>query len=286
MTALLPDSHGLAEWRDRLPIVTEVALWSLLAVQAVRLGLLFVGAEPAAPGAVAVAAADAGPVQLPAVDLFYRQERPAGGTADALGYRLYGLRSGPDGASAILGKDGKQASYAVGEALAPGIELESVGTDHVWLRANGQRHRLALPPIAPAPRAGAARALPVGAAPVRTQPAATGQVPATGAPAAPAAATTPAAGPAAAGVSAGQLLDAGGLAGAAGGLAAKLPGGRDALLRLAGLRADDVVLSVDGRPLDPARLAALGRELAGRERVTIQYRRDGRVHTATLDVPR
>ncbi len=291
MTALIPDSHRLGEWRDRLPIVVEVALWSLLAVQAVRLVLLFVGTAPPAPDAVATdvvatSAADAGPVRIPAVDLFYRQERAVGGPAAVRGYRLFGLRSGPDGASAILGKDGKQASYAVGEALAPGIALEAVGVDHVWLRVNGQRHRLTLPPIPQGPRASAARALPVGAVPERAQPAA-GQAPANP-PAVASAPATPSAAAAtnAAGISAGQLLDASGLAGAAGGVAAKLPGGRDALLRLAGLRADDVVLSVEGRPLDPARLSALGRELAGRERVTIQYRRDGRIHTATLDTPR
>src|SRR3990170_5320976 len=90
----------------------------------------------------------------------------------------------------------------------------------------------------------------------------------------------------AAGISAGQLLDASGLAGAAGGLATKLPGGPSALLRMAGLREDDVVLSVDGRPLDRARLDALGGELARRKQVTLQYRRDGRIHTTTLDTPR
>lgn len=291
MISLPLDRDRLADWRGWLPTAAEIVLWLLLAVQAMRwVALILVPAQPS-PQTVSPQATADGDTRLPAVDLFYRQDHADGGTAGAaaLGYRLFGLRTGPDGASAILGKDGKQASYAVGEGLAPGVVLTAVAADQAWLAANGQRHRLVLPAFdAGGARAGSAGALPVGTTPVRADAAVSPTVPATNAAAAeprPPAAGTPA--PASTtGISARQLLDASGLAGAAGGLATKLPGGPSALLRMAGLRDDDVVLSVDGRPLDRSRLDALGGELAGRKQVTLQYRRDGRIHTTTLDTPR
>jgi general secretion pathway protein C len=285
------DRDRFADWRGWLPTAAGVVLWLLLAVQAMRWVALFLSPAQRSPHTVSTQATTNGDTRLPAVDLFYRQD-PADGRkagAAALGYLLFGLRTGPDGASAILGKDGKQASYAVGEELAPGVVLAAVEADQAWLAANGQRHRLALPAFdAGRARAGSAGALPVGTTPGRTGAAASPAAPATNATEPgprPPADGTPA--PASAtGISAGQLLDASGLAGAAGGLATKLPGAPSALLRMAGLRENDVVLSVEGRPLDRARLDALGGELAGRKQVTLQYRRDGRIHTTTLDMPR
>lgn len=291
MISLPLDRDRLADWRGWLPTAAEIVLWLLLAVQAMRWGALFFAPALPSPHTVSTQATTAGDTRLPAVDLFYRQDHAAGGKAGAaaLGYRLFGLRTGPDGASAILGKDGKQASYAVGEELIPGVVLTAVAADQVWLAANGQRHRLALPAFdAGRAHAGSAGALPVGTTPGRTGAAASPTAPATNAAAG--GARPPVDGAAApvsaAGINAGQLLDASGLAGAAGGLASRLPGGPSALLRMAGLREDDVVLSVDGRPLDRSRLDALGGELAGRKQVTLQYRRDGRIHTTTLDTPR
>lgn len=292
MIALPLDRERLADWRGWMPVGAEVLLWLLLAVQAARLAWLLAAPAPE-PGSVPMPAAAEAPLRLPAIDLFYRTAATgrSGHATEALGYRLHGLRIGPDGASAILGKDGKQVSYAVGDALEGGARLDAVRADHVWLVAGGTRHRLDLLRL-DGPRGGtrAAATLPVGAAPTaaRTRPA-TG---ATAKPALPrntAASTTgaDAANPPAdgEGIRAAQLLDAG-MTDAAGGLAARVPGGRAALLKLAGLREDDVVLSVDGRPLDAASLGTLGKDLAGRSQVSVRYRRDGRIHTTTLNPPR
>lgn len=286
MISLPLDRERLADWRGWMPVGAEAVLWLLLAVQAVRLAWLLAAPVPTQAAAPLTATAGAA-MRLPAIDLFYRSAAvgSSGRTTEALGYRLHGVRVGPDGASAILGKDGKQASYAAGDALEAGARLDAVRADHVWLVAGGARHRLDLLRLdGPRGHAGTAATLPVGAAPAPARPA-------TASTATPASATNaalandgadreepPAGG---AGIRASQLLDAG-MAGAGGGLAARMPGGRAALLKLAGLREDDVVLSVEGRPLHAASLGALGKDLAGRSRVTVQYRRDGRIHTTTL----
>lgn len=294
MISLPLDRERLADWHGWLPFGAEIVLWLLLAVQAVRLAWLLLAPVPA-PAAVPVSATADARMRLPAIDLFYRSAAagPSGHATEALGYRLHGLRVGPDGASAILGKDGKQASYAVGDVLEGGARLDAVRADHVWLVAGGARHRLDLLRL-DGPRGGmrAATTLPIGAAPTPAQ-----ARPATGATVKPAFAspTNIAAGTTGAdaasppvdgeGIRAAQLLDAG-MADEAGGLAARVPGGRTALLKLAGLREDDVVLSVDGKPLDAASLGKLGKDLAGRSQVSVRYRRDGRIHTTTLNTSR
>lgn len=296
MIPLSPDRDRLADWRGWAPPAAEAVLWLLLAVQAVRLGwLLFAPVEAPPPATAAATNADSS-ARLSAIDLFYRSAQGKGSGAaatEALGYRLYGLRSGPDGSSAILGKDGKQRSYAEGERIEGGVRLDEVRADHVWLAAADGRHRLELLRLA-APRTGArtAGSLPTGAASTAGRPsraaAATTAMPTATTARNSASTTDDGPTPVAnggAGVSAGQLLDAG-VAGAGGGLAARIPGGRTALLGMAGLRADDVVLSVDGLPVDAASLATLGRQLAGRSQMTVQYRRDGRIHTTTLNTPR
>ena len=291
MISLPLDRERLADWRGWMPVGAEILLWLLLAVQAARLAWLLAAPVSASGSDVPVPATAGAQMRLPAIDLFYRTAAAgrSGHATEALGYRLHGLRVGPDGASAILGKDGKQVSYAEGDALEGGARLDAVHADHVWLVAGGARHRLDLLRL-DGPRGGtrAAAALPVGAA-------ATPARPATGATAKPASPTNTAASATGAdaakppadgeGIRAAQLLDAG-MTDAAGGLAARVPGGRAALLKLAGLREDDVVLSVDGRPLDAASLGTLGKDLAGRSQLSIRYRRDGRIHTTTLNMPR
>ena len=294
MISLPLDRERLADWRSWMPVGAEVLLWLLLAVQAVRLAWLLAAPVPAPGSDVPVPAAAAAPVRLPAIDLFYRSAAagPSGHATEALGYRLHGVRVGPGGASAILGKDGRQASYAEGDALDGGARLDVVRADHVWLVAGGARHRLDLLRL-DGPRGGTrgAAKLPVGAAsaPAPARPATTSiALPAPPSNATAARNDADTASPPASGgdgIRAAQLLDAG-IAGAGSELAARVPGGRTALLKLAGLREDDVVLSVDGKPLDAASLGRLGKDLAGRSQVTVQYRRDGRIHTTTVNTPR
>src|SRR3546814_2612077 len=62
-------------------------------------------------------------------------------------------------------------------------------------------------------------------------------------------------------------------------------GGDNPLLRQAGLQPGDVVLSVNGRAVDPARLGELKQALDGQSQATIRYRRGGTTHTATVKAP-
>src|SRR3546814_18208202 len=62
-------------------------------------------------------------------------------------------------------------------------------------------------------------------------------------------------------------------------------GGDNPLLRQAGLQPGDVVLSVNGRAVDPARLGELKQALNGQPPATIRYRRSGTTHTATVTAP-
>lgn len=239
----------------------QAVLALALAVQAGRLLWIALGPlEGTRASVVATAPADApAPPPLAArSDAFY--PRPTDG-AEATGYALLGVRVAGDGGSAILAKGGKQVAYAAGDAVAPGITLAEVASDHVLLRAGGRDHRVALArPAAstlPAPRP-----LPVGAPPARQA----------------------GAGPA---LDPRRLLTETGLRpqrgdGGAGGYTV-VPRGNETLLHQAGLQAGDVLLSVNGRPLDPERLDDLKRELDGP--ATITFRRGGQTRTLTLQAP-
>ena len=272
-----PGGKGLADWRGWLPAALELVLVLALAGQAAR--LLWLVVTPTGPigqpAGTNAAISDA--PRLPVADVFFRQAAAPSsrGSGEALGYRLFGVRSEPgDGGSAILGKEGEQASYAVGGEVAPGVVLEAVGAEHAVLVANGARHRLELPRLAPMQAGGAAPAtLPVGAprpAPVKT--------PAANAPTSPTTSAPPA--------MPGQSSPPARLVADPDGGYEITAGASAALLRTAGLRPGDVVLSVNGRPLDPARLAGLQDELKGQSRLSIQYQRDGKTHTTTLQAPR
>ncbi|MGQ4658978.1 type II secretion system protein N [Lysobacter sp. F6437] len=271
-TRLSPDQT--TPWRARLPAVAELVLVTLLALQAARLAwLALTPAGPIDTATVGPATAVAASPSLPRADVFFRSAITSSTASDkALGFTLFGVRSDGGHGSAILGKDGEQASYAVGREIATGIVLESVGTGHAVLLASGARHRLELPPLATAGAAPAATTLPAGNPTVAAPPA----VPAVAAP--PGATTTSPATP-------GQSPSPTDPAGSTGNGYVITPGVRAALLRPAGLRPGDVVLSVNGRPLDPARLAGLRNELKGQNQLTIQYRRDGQTHTTTVQAP-
>ena len=271
-TRLFPDQ--ISHWRTRLPVVAQWVLGALLLLQVGRLAWLMLA--PLGPVGATTAEAEvvaATSPSLPRVDVFFRSARSSTtANGEALGYVLFGVRSDGGHGSAILGKDGEQASYAVDREIAAGIVLESVGSEHAVLLANGARHRLELPPLATAGAAPAATTLPAGKPKAAAAPA----VPAVAAP--PGAKTTTPATP-------GQPPSPADPAGSNGDGYVITPGVRAALLRPAGLRPGDVVLSVNGRPLDPARLAGLRNELKGQSQLTIQYRRDGKTHTTTVQAP-
>lgn len=134
--------EGLAPYRT----IIEVVLVLLLAAQAARLAWVLL-----APGLPAAAPPPTGPqadlTVLTRFNPFVGDAAAAGPAATGDGLRLYGVRAGGDGqGSAIIGTpDGKQASYAVGETIAPGVTLRSVQSDHVVLSRGGASSRLFFP---------------------------------------------------------------------------------------------------------------------------------------------
>lgn len=267
------DRDRLADWRHWLPPALEVVLVVLLAAQAAR--LLWMLLVPVAPIGVAAATIplQASASSLPLVDLFFRSASHAAtsGGGEALGYSLHGVRTDGTGGSAILEKDGRQSSHVVGREVAPGIRLEAVGVDHAVLVSGGVRHRLELPRhstarAAPRPAARSSRSQ---ATPTTPAPASTSE------PANAASSKTATANPSPGSAAAAQQEDG-----------YVIPAGQgDPLLRLAGLQPGDVVLSVNGRAVDPARLGELKQALAGQSQATIRYRRGGTTHTATVKAP-
>ena len=248
----IPNPHAFAritEWRTWLPAAVAVVMVGLLVLQAGRLVRVFLA--PAGTTAVdtgATTAATAPPPSLPTADVFFRNSMATGGGRnEAAGYRLYGVRRGATGDSAILGRDGTQSSTRAGGEVAPGVVLESVAADHVVLVAGGTRHRLDLPD----------RSATTPATATATGPAA---VPPALPPAAPDATTTE------------------------GGYTIK-PRDDSPLLRYAGLAPGDVLLSIDGEPIEAGTLADLRKQVAGRPQVRLQYRRDGETRTTTLKAP-
>lgn len=263
------DRDRLADWRHWLPPVLEVLLVVLLAAQAARLLWVLV---PIAPIGVAAATAQiqAAAPSLPMVDLFFRgaSRATSSGSGEALGYSLRGVRTDGTGGSAILEKDGRQAPHAVGREIAPGIRLEAVGADHAILVSGGERHRLELPRHSsaraasrPAARSSRSRAQTIAHAPAS----------------APESANAIATDTATA-----RPLSSGDTATQPDGGYAIPTGGGNPLLRQAGLQPGDVVLSVNGRTVDPASLGDLKQVLAGQSQATIRYRRGGTTHTATV----
>lgn len=147
---------------ERMSLVTrllpaDIYLWlkalllAGIAVQLVR--LLWILATPVGPfGDWKPASARLLPPQtqaavLAAVDPFHRGAAPgaaAAPAAPAVEMTLFGVRADARGSgSAILGAaDGEQTSFVVGEEVAPGVRLASVGFDHVVLDRGGQQQTI------------------------------------------------------------------------------------------------------------------------------------------------
>lgn len=263
-------------------LMLELALVAVLALQAARIVMIFVGQpDQTQTRPVAPVAADAG--IFARFDAFFRtggQGALAEATgADAGQMRLYGVRAGgPDGGSAIIGlSDGKQVSVAVGETVEPDLVLRAVAADHVVLARGGSLSRLifteapvGLPPppppppgeqvVAPTPTAQPA---PVNVPPpVKSRPPIPGLEPA-------------------------KVI-------AEAGLRPRLRGARidgftiggrgdTGLLRSAGLQAGDVVLAVNGTPLNGLQaLTELRGKLSDADSAEIRFERNGQVQTTTI----
>ena len=266
---------------DRVRSAVEVALALLLAVQLGR--LVWIVTEPRDAGSSTASSPTVGSPADPAIfqrfDAFFRtgaQSSLAEASAAGSGQmRLYGLRSdGSGGGSAIIGlADGRQVSVGVGEEVEPGLILRGVGPDYVTLARGASVSRLIFSDV------------PVGVAPVPPPP--PGPQTVTPPPPPPPPAVTPMA----ASVDPVRLITEAGLRPRMRGL--RMDGftvsgsGDAAVLRAAGLQAGDVILAVNGQPLDsPERIAALRGQLANSTGAELRYERDGAVQTSTIGTGR
>jgi general secretion pathway protein C len=262
----------------RLRPFVEGALVAVLLVQGARLVWLFVEPSPAASVEAPVAGRPVDTAIFQRFDAFFRTggqssmaEDTAAGSSQM---RLFGVRAdGAGGGSAIIGlADGRQISVGVGEAVEPGLTLQSVGADHVVLSRNGALSRLIFAET------------PVGAA-APPPPPATPQVVAPPTPvAAPTAADAAVVDPA-------RLMAQASLRPRMRGLGINgftvSATGDGAALRAAGLQSGDVILAVNGAELNSLdRIAGLRRDLANSPSAEIRYERDGQVRTTTIRTAR
>ncbi|NNM77909.1 PDZ domain-containing protein [Sphingomonas sp. ID1715] len=233
------------QWRlfRRLPrysllSLTEILLLALLAWQCAR--LVWAVVTPLGP------LGDWRPVQGPdaargravlasGFDPFFRLGRAAGpAIVTSLQLKLFGVRvdeATGRGSAIIAGPDNVQTSYAVGEAIQPGVTLKSVGYDSVVISRGGADETLYLD------QSGAA---PVAAAPIVPPAANTGLL------SAPAGQTM-----APGAVTLSELQAQLNLAPRQAGnrVTGLVPRGDPALLARLGLRPGDVIVQVSGRPI-------------------------------------
>lgn len=186
---------------------------------------------------------------------------PAGPTPDQ-GLRLFGVRVAGDGqGSAIIRtSEGREASFAAGEEVEPGLVLKTVAADHVILARGASRTRLEFLDTAPPPLAATASAAPL--------------APPAGLVSGPSAAQ---------GVDAKQFMAAASLLprmkdGKAAGYQV-LPRGGDGgrVLAAAGLQPGDVLLALDGSEMNAERVAELPTELAKSTEVELRIERGGQI---------
>ena len=260
MATLMPGSavrlpRALPAWlrprarsaRDLGPRLVLALIGALLVWQCVRLlWTLIVPLSPLGawqPQTAVIASPAERRALFAGFDPFFRTgaQGPASATVTSLGLTLYGinLNEATGGGSAIIaGEDGVQASYAVGDEIAPGVRLAGVAFDHVTLDRGGAQESLFLDQSGDAPVANPATPLP---------------------------APTPEPGSASAPNAGGELSPAALKAGV--GLAPRTENGRvtglvvqpqgdGATFRAAGLRPGDVIRSVNGRPIGSAGDAA------------------------------
>jgi general secretion pathway protein C len=156
MNRFNPSPSSFARARpEALLKVVQAALVLLLLVQAARIAVVLSGAAVAQPAPQAAPKATAPPPDLSVFerfDPFFRdqldeQQVTAG---DVTGVELFGVRFGRGRrGSAILGSNGVQAAYSVGEEVQPGVVLAEVGADHVVLARGGARTRIEFGALAP-----------------------------------------------------------------------------------------------------------------------------------------
>lgn len=133
-----------ADWPAWGPLALEAVLWVALAASAARLGWQLLESPPL-PEAVPPPATVGKPASFPTTDPFH-PGATRGGAVGADGYTLRGVRLGTGDASAFIADaQGRQRAWRVGEQLAPGVTLRTIGAGYVVLEARGEQRRLELP---------------------------------------------------------------------------------------------------------------------------------------------
>lgn len=246
----------------------EIALLVLLAVQLAR--LVWAVATPVGPFGdwrprpAAGLSGAARTALFARFDPFYRTTGANAGPAvvTGLALKLFGIRlnEASGGGSAIIATpDGLQQSVAVGGEVMAGVTLKAVALDHVTISRGGADEELYLDQSTPAPLA-----QPDGAPPALNF----------------ASPPTPAAAPRQPIGFEPRMID-----GKFSGLAVS-PRGDGAVFRNAGLRDGDVVVQVDGRPIQSvADLQALDARLRPGAQVAMIVERGGQRLPLTVAVP-
>lgn len=260
------DLQALGAVRPRSALrAAEIALCAGLAVQAAR--LVWAVATPLGPLGEAVrprvAAAPAADLSiLVQFDPFFRLGPGAmsGAAApDSGGYTLHGVRALAGGrGSAILGSEGQQRSYEIGQEVEPGLVLAKVEPDHVILARGAGRQRIDFPK-------------PAGGGALMPPPPVAGLAPASDGGTA---------------LNLRRFLDQTMLVprtrdGQAAGYQV-IPRGQGELLRAAGLQRGDVLLAVDGVVLTPERVSQLPEELSGASGAELRFERNGQIMTTRI----
>ncbi len=244
-----------ADGTAALPRRLELVLLALLGVQAGRLLWLLLPVAPVGTATFPTKVTTPNDT-VPVIDLFYRTDAPVSASSDAAGFSLHGLRVDAHGGSAILGDAaGKQQSWSVGETIADGVVLERVGAGFVVLRGPRGAQRLEMPasPTAAGAASTVATTLPAsfpGNTNVAVEPA--------------------------------VLLTQAGLSPNAQGGYTVNPRGDAAMVHALGLKAGDVIETIDGQPLDAELFTALPEQLSPGTAHTLTVRRDGQTLTVKL----
>lgn len=146
--------------------LAELVLLALVAVQAAR--LVWTAATPVGPvgdwkAAPSLAALGDDGGALASFDPFFRLAEVGQATVTGLELKLHGIREDRAtgrGSAIIALADGRQASFAVGDEIVPGVRLAEVGFDHVVIDRNGSREQIFLDQSEPAEAAAPAEAAP------------------------------------------------------------------------------------------------------------------------------
>jgi general secretion pathway protein C len=138
---------------SRFALLLLLVLLVLVAVQAARLIWLLV--TPAGPVGTPTTLVSRGAGSIGDFDPFFRLQTPATSNAvTSLPLKLFGTRRDSatgQGFAIIASLNGVQSSFAVGEAIMPGVTLSGVGSDEVTIDRGGTREKLFLDQSVPAP---------------------------------------------------------------------------------------------------------------------------------------